>query len=72
MGNKIKITLPDNLIAKLMKLPEQGMGYQIVDIILANGQELNNKFVFNSSILELEENEILNIKDIVSIAIHRK
>lgn len=72
MGNKIKITLPDNLIAKLMELPEQGMGYQIVDIILANGQELNNKFVFNSSILELEENEILNIKDIVSIAIHKK
>jgi hypothetical protein len=72
MENKIKVTLPDNLIDKLIELPEQGMGYQIVDLLLVNGQELKNKFVFNSSVLELEENEMINVKDIVSISIHKK
>lgn len=72
MGNKIKVSLPENIITKLVELPEQGMGYQIVDILLANGHELKNKLVFNSSVLELEENEFINVKDIVSIQIHKK
>ena len=72
MGNKIKISLPENIITKLVELPEQGMGYQIVDILLTNGHELKNKLVFNSSVLELEENELINLKDIVSIQIHKK
>ena len=46
------------------------MGYHIVDIILANGEELKNKFVFNSSILELEKQEVFDINDIVTIKIH--
>lgn len=70
MGNKI--SLPDNIINKLVKLPEQGMGYQIVDILFANGHSLKKKLVFNSSVLELEENELINVNDIVSIQIHKK
>lgn len=71
MENKVKILLPENIISELIKLPEQGMGYQLVDILLADGRELKNKFVFNSSILELEKNEKFNTKDIVSIQIHK-
>lgn len=69
MASKKRIALPERLIEKLIALPEQGLGYQIVDIKLMNGKELKNKFVFNSSILELEENETLNVEDIVSIKI---
>lgn len=70
MENKVHVLLPENLIATIVKLPEQGMGYHIVDIILANGEELKNKFVFNSSILELEKQEVFDINDIVTIKIH--
>ncbi len=70
MENKVHVLLPKNLIAIIVKLPEQGMGYHIVDIILANGEELKNKFVFNSSILELEKQEVFDINDIVTIKIH--
>ena len=67
MVNTKKLKLTQNLIDKLSSLPENGMGYQIVDIKLNNGQILENRIVFNCTFLKLEENENLeneNIKDI--------
>ncbi len=71
MGSKTRISLPENFITKLVKLPEQGMGYQLVDVKLKNGKVLKNKFVYNCSILELDENEFINKEDIISIQIHK-
>ena len=41
-NNRIKLT--DKHIDSLSKLPEQGMGYQVVDIKLKNGEVLKIKF----------------------------
>ena len=72
MENKVRVTLPDKFIAQLVQMPETGMGYQIVDIVLTNGKVLKNMIIFNSSILEIEKHESLNIEDIAIIKIHKK
>ncbi|MBI4826147.1 MAG: hypothetical protein HY807_06960 [Nitrospirae bacterium] len=40
-----------------MELPESGMGFQIVDIMLKDGQQLKNRIVLNSQLLMLEDYE---------------
>jgi hypothetical protein len=70
MANKVRISLPEEHSDKLANLPEQGMGYQIVDIRLKSGIWLKNKIVFNSSILEVDEEDRICPEDIISIHIH--
>lgn len=53
----MKIELTKELIDHLVDLPEQGMGYQIVNIILKNGVILMNREIINSTYLLLTENE---------------
>ena len=62
MGNSIKrkIKLKDEHISFLAELPESGMGYQIVNVILKNGQHLMNRVVLNSEFLMLEDDEDLD------------
>lgn len=72
MENKVRINLPKKFSDLLGNLPEQGMGYQIVDIVLKNGKYLTKKIVFNSSILELEKSEEIKAKDIDLIKLHSK
>jgi hypothetical protein len=69
MENKIK--LKEEHIKHLSNLPEQGMGYQIVDITLKNGLVLNDRIVFNSSYLKLNESEQVEIDDIIKIEIKK-
>ena len=59
MGNSIhkKIKLKKEHINFLAELPENGMGYQIVNVILKNGQHLMNRVVLNSEYLMLEDDE---------------
>jgi hypothetical protein len=61
--------LPDNFINKLVNLPESGMGYQILKIILRTGRTLHQRKVLNSELLMLEENETINIRDIDKIVL---
>jgi hypothetical protein len=61
------IKLPDNFINILVDLPESGMGYQIVKVILRSGKILHSHKVLNSEFLMLEENEIIHVKDIEKI-----
>lgn len=63
----MKIKLKPEIIAILEKLPETGMGYQKVDIILKDGSILKDRIVLNSTYLEIGENEFLDGDDIVSI-----
>jgi len=61
------VKLSGKLINMLVNLPENGMGYQIVKVILKNGQILHKHKVLNSELLMLEENENVIVKDIDKI-----
>jgi hypothetical protein len=65
------IKLPDSFINKLVNLPESGMGYQIVKVILRTGRTLHQRKVLNSELLMLEGNENINVKDIDKIELER-
>jgi len=62
MGNSIKkkIELKKEQVNILIKLPESGMGYQIVDITLKDGKQLRNRIVLNSQFLLLEDDESID------------
>lgn len=68
----VKVELPTNLIDKLSDLPEQGMGYQKVNVRLKNGQFLTDRRVVNSTYLLLLENEHLETKDIENVELIKK
>ncbi len=53
---------------QLQALPESGMGYQRVDIVMADGRELKDALVFNAEEVELPE-EFLQV-DISDIRLH--
>ena len=61
------IKLPNNFVNKLVKLPESGMGFQIVRVILRNGKVLNSQKVLNSELLILEENQLIQAIDIANM-----
>lgn len=69
MKNKIKL-LPEH-IRILEALPEQGMGYQLVDIEFKSGKKLEKRIVLNSTFLQLNEQEYLDPNDICNIKIHQ-
>ncbi len=72
MGNSIKIKLKEEHINYLVELPESGMGYQIVNVILKNGQYLMNRMVLNSELLIIEENENIDPDMIESVELAKK
>ena len=51
----MRIKLDRRFVEHLVKLPESGMGYQRVDIRLADGRELKNVIVFNSEEAEVPD-----------------
>lgn len=70
MANKdTVIKLTEEQIKLLSSLPEQGMGYQTVDIRLKDGTELYGKVVLNSTWLQLNPEERINPLDIEKITI---
>lgn len=69
MATSIKLT--DEQIKILEKLPEQGMGYQIVNLTLKNGLILKGRIVLNSTFLKVENDEIINPHDIVKINLRK-
>ncbi len=66
-GSMKTLQLPIRFTRQLIKLPETGMGYQLVKIFLKNGLILNNHKVLNSSLLILENDEKFENEEIVSI-----
>ena len=67
MKKKIKL-LPEH-IKILESLPEQGMGYQLVDIELKSGVSLQNRVILNSTYLQLHDKEDLDSNEISKIKI---
>jgi hypothetical protein len=72
MDSDKKIRLLDNQIKLLESFPEQGMGYQIVDIELQNGGKLFERIVFNSTYLKLNADESIDASSIETIKLHDK
>jgi hypothetical protein len=73
MGNdKKKVKLLDAQIRYLESLPEQGMGYQIVDIKLKNGKKLISRVVLNSTYLKVDEEELFDPLQIELIELHNE
>lgn len=66
------LKLSENFINLLVSLPETGMGYQTVKIILKSGKVLHQHKVLNSEFLMLEKNEKINIADIKNIELESK
>jgi hypothetical protein len=62
-----QIRLSNHFVDLLVRLPENGMGYQLVKIFLKNGTVLSKHKVLNSSILVLNENESISEEDIEKI-----
>ena len=72
MENKNQLELPQIFIDYLENQPEQGMGFQIVDIELINGSILVDRIVFNSTYLKLDKEEMISIDQIKDIKIKSK
>lgn len=70
MEENFKIVLPKEFSKQLLKLPEQGMGYQVVDILLKNGKWLKKKYVVESHILILDKTEEISANEIDLIKLH--
>ena len=66
------LKLPESFINILVNLPESGMGYQIVKVILKSGHILHQHKVLNSEILMLDENDNITIKDIAKIELEKR
>ncbi len=66
------LSLPESFINILANLPETGMGYQIVKVILKSGKILHQHKVINSEILMQEEKENISVKDIDKIELEKK
>lgn len=69
MENKSQLKLSKKYIKMLETLPEQGMGYQIVNIKLTDGRLLTNRLVFNSTYLKLQKDDKFTLDEIKDIKI---
>ena len=64
-----EIDLSEEIKSQLVELPESGMGYHLVDIILKNGRVLKNRIILNSSKLVINPDEDIKTEDIDEISI---
>lgn len=68
----MRLKLNKKWTKKLIELPETGMGYQKVDIILSDGTKIEGLNVYNAEIVELPERySKLKIDEIASIILHK-
>lgn len=51
----MRIKLPASLTRKLAALPESGMGYQRVDLVLSDGRVVHDTIVFNAEEADVPE-----------------
>ena len=67
----MKNKLLQNQMNLLQSLPEQGMGYQVVDITLKDGKTFYEKIVLNSMYLQVDEKEQIDPNEIETIKLHK-
>lgn len=64
---QIEIELPQEVKSQLEGLPETGMGYHVVDVLLKNDRLLKNRTIINSSKMVLNPDEDIKSEDIEEI-----
>ena len=69
-SSKIKVKLGKKQTDFLTNIPEDGMGYKIVDVKLKSGKVLKGKTVLNSMYLQLDKSEVLKPDEIETITPH--
>lgn len=62
-----EIELTQEVKSQLDGLPETGMGYHVVDVLLKNGRLLKDRTIVNSSKLLINPDDDINPDDIVEI-----
>lgn len=67
----MQIQLPEKFTNQLIALPENGMGYQLVKVILKNGEILRKHKVLNASFLILNDGKAVNKTDIAEIELEK-
>ena len=55
MSVSVRLHLPQKWVDYLTRMPESGMGYQRVDVLLDDGTEVKDCLVFNAEEIELPE-----------------
>lgn len=67
-----EITLSEKYINQLLRIPESGMGYHLVDVVLENGVELKGLTILNCEILRIPIDVNLSLEQIRKIKILNK
>jgi hypothetical protein len=51
----MQLELRPEIVDRLWRMPETGMGYQIVDLVLVDGRVVSNVTIFNAEIANLPD-----------------
>jgi hypothetical protein len=65
----MKLRISPDLTRKLIGLPETGMGYQLVDLVLDDGRMVSRVMVFNAEVAEIDELGTLTADRIVDVRV---
>ena len=65
----MRIKLDKLWVERLLAMPESGMGYQRVDVKLADGRELKDAVVLNAELLEVPDD--FGLVTIADIRLHQ-
>jgi hypothetical protein len=64
----MRTTLPEKWVQYLLRKPENGMGYQRVDVTFDDGSSADDCLVFNAEVIELPDSQ--EGKGIAAIVLH--
>ncbi len=64
------LKLPSEWVERLQRLPESGMGYQVVDLDLEGGRRLRGVPVFNGEEIFVPESREFDVSEISRIELH--
>jgi hypothetical protein len=56
------VDIPDNLLKELILKPETGMGYQVVNVILKDGRQINRVVVVDGKITKIRGMDTIPFK----------
>lgn len=70
MSNMFEFKLPEDIVAQLIRMPETGMGYQVVDFYFANGDVKRSITVINCTVAKFTER--VEVDKIVRVGLAKK
>ena len=63
----MRVQLNENWSATLCEIPENGMGYQRVDVLLRSGRKVRDVLVFNAEEMEWPDDQPIRSGDIAEM-----